>query len=213
MRLPPLLFGLALSSTAIAANIQRNATLVEELLKKRGFRTQQLANSAGRPAVFAEFTRRSAGAKTVLLYIHMDGQPVIPAQWAMGRALWLRGDEEQSLVELERAVDLSPNYAVGHYTLSIVHSQTGDPHTAIRASDYSRQLSPFDPLLFAMLASRALALMRLGQFEEATNWSVSAASRPNAHVHVRAIAAHCLAAAGRLDDARTAQVLSTSGSR
>ncbi|MGH8264168.1 MAG: M20/M25/M40 family metallo-hydrolase [Steroidobacterales bacterium] len=67
---------------ASAANIQRNAALVEELLRKRGFRTQQLTNPADRPAVFAELPRRTAGAKTVLLYIHMDGQPVIAAQWA-----------------------------------------------------------------------------------------------------------------------------------
>jgi hypothetical protein len=64
-------------------------------------------------------------------------------------------------------------------------------------------LSPFDPLLFAMLATRAIALLRLGQFEEAANWAVSGASRPNAHVHVQAIAVHCLAAADRLDEART----------
>jgi DNA-binding SARP family transcriptional activator len=125
------------------------------------------------------------------------------AHWAMGRALWLRGDQDQSLVELERTVDLSPNFAVGHYTLAFVHSQSGDANAAVRASDHSRQLSPFDPLLFAMLASRALALLRLGQLEEAANWAVSGASRPNAHVHVQAIAVHCLAAADRVDEART----------
>jgi tetratricopeptide (TPR) repeat protein len=125
------------------------------------------------------------------------------AHWAMGRALWLRGDQDQSLVELERTVDLSPNFAVGHYTLAFVHSQSGDANAAVRAADHSRQLSPFDPLLFAMLATRALALMRLGQLEEAANWALSGASRPNAHVHVQAIAVHCLAAADRVDEART----------
>ena len=49
------------------------------------------------------------------------------AHWAMGRALWLRGDQDQSITELERAVDLSPNFATGHYTLAFVHSQSGDP--------------------------------------------------------------------------------------
>ena len=119
----------------------------------------------------------------------------------MGRALWLRGRQEQSLVELEKAVDLSPNFAVGHYTLAFVHSQSGDPEAAIGFSDHSRHLSPFDPLMFGMLAARAMALVRLGRYEEAADWAVKAAARPNAHVHILMIAANCLALAGRLDEA------------
>lgn len=125
------------------------------------------------------------------------------AHWAMGRALWLRGRQDQSLVELEQAVDLSPNFALGHYTLAFVHSQGGDPRAAVKFSDYSRQLSPFDPLLFGMLGARAMALVRLQQFDEAAEWGVKAASRPNAHVHIQAIAAYTLALAGRIDEART----------
>ena len=53
--------------------------------------------------------------------------------------------------ELERAVDLSPNFALGHYSLSFVHSQSGDPQVAIASADHSLRLSPFDPLLFGML--------------------------------------------------------------
>ena len=73
---------------------------------------------------------------------------------------------------------------------------------AIDSADRSRRLSPFDPLLFAMLATNALAHVRLGQFEEAASWALKAAARPNAHTHVMAIAMHCLAAAGRINEAR-----------
>ncbi|WP_167480694.1 tetratricopeptide repeat protein [Mesorhizobium waimense] len=124
------------------------------------------------------------------------------AHWAMGRALWLRGEKDGSLLELERAVDLSPNFALGHYALSFVQSQSGDPKAAIGASDHSRHLSPFDPLLFGMLGSRAMALARLGQFDEAAEWALKAAARPNAHTIILSIAAHCLALAGRQDEAR-----------
>jgi DNA-binding SARP family transcriptional activator len=124
------------------------------------------------------------------------------AHWAMGRALWLRGQDDQSVVELERAIDLSPNFALGHYMLAFVNSQTGDAKAAISSSDYSRRLSPFDPLLFGMLGARAMALVRLGRFEEAAGWAVKAASRPNAHPHILAIAAYSLALAGSLDQAR-----------
>ena len=125
------------------------------------------------------------------------------AHWAMGRALWLRGAHDDSILELQRCIELSPNFALGHYTLGFVHSQSGDPRAAIEASNYSRQLSPFDPLQFAMLASRGLAHVRLGELEEAADWAVRATARPNAHVHILAIAAACLALANRHDEART----------
>lgn len=124
------------------------------------------------------------------------------AHWAMGRALWLRGRQDQSIIELERAIDLSPNFALGHYTLAFVHSQGGDPQAAIKSSDYSRLLSPFDPLLFGMLGARAMALVRLKRFDEAADWAVKAAARPNAHAHILAIAAYTLALAGRPAEAR-----------
>ena len=125
------------------------------------------------------------------------------AHWAMGRALWLNARQDESMIELEKAVELSPNFAVGHYTLAFVQSQAGDARAAIRASDHSRHLSPFDPLMFAMLGARAMALVRLGRFEEAAEWGMKAAARPNAHAHIYAIAAYSLALAGRVEDARS----------
>lgn len=124
------------------------------------------------------------------------------AHWAMGRALWLRGSQEQSLLEIEESLSLSPNFALGHYTLGFVHSQSGDAQVAIASADHSRHLSPFDPLQFAMLATRAIALLRLGQYAAAADWATKAAARPNAHAHILAIAANCFAAAGRLNEAR-----------
>jgi hypothetical protein len=47
-----------------------------------------------------------------------------------------------------------------------------------------------------------MALVRLKRFEEAAEWGVKGAARPNAHAHILAIAAFSLALAGRLDDAR-----------
>jgi DNA-binding SARP family transcriptional activator len=123
------------------------------------------------------------------------------AHWAMGRALWLRGGLEQSLAELEKAVDLSPNFALGHYTLAFVHAQAGDPRAAVTFSDHSRSLSPFDPLLFGMLGARAMALVRQERFDEAAEWAIRAAARPNAHPHILAIAVYALALAGRRDEA------------
>ena len=119
------------------------------------------------------------------------------AHWAMGRALWLHGRQPEAVVELEHAIDLSPNFALGHYALAFVHAQGGDAEAGVGFSDQSRHLSPFDPMLCAMFAARAMALVRLQRFEEAADWGARAATRPNAHEHIRAIAALCQALADR----------------
>ncbi len=63
-------------------DIQRNATFLEQAFAKRGFKVRRLDNPAKRPAVFAELAGAGANARTVLLYAHFDGQPVIPENWA-----------------------------------------------------------------------------------------------------------------------------------
>jgi len=125
------------------------------------------------------------------------------AHWAMGRALWLKGSHDEAVGELQQTVNISPNFALGHYALAFVHSQSGDPRAAIEAADHSRLLSPFDPLLFGMLGSKAMAHVRLGQFDEAAAWSAKAAMQPNAHILILAIAAFCHVLAGRIEEART----------
>jgi DNA-binding SARP family transcriptional activator/TolB-like protein len=123
------------------------------------------------------------------------------AHWALGRAMWLQARTDEAIRELHSAIELSPNYSMGHYTLAWFHCQAGDPEAAIRGADLARALSPMDPLLFGMLASRALALLRLGRYDEAADWGVRSAARPNAHVHIHAVAMFCLALAGRVKEA------------
>ncbi|MGH8240909.1 MAG: M20/M25/M40 family metallo-hydrolase, partial [Steroidobacteraceae bacterium] len=64
------------------ADIQRNATFLEQAFAKRGFKVRRLDNPAGRPAVLAEFAGAGPQARTVLLYAHFDGQPVIAENWS-----------------------------------------------------------------------------------------------------------------------------------
>ncbi|TFZ05401.1 transcriptional regulator [Ramlibacter henchirensis] len=123
------------------------------------------------------------------------------SHWALGRAMWLKDRQDDALRELREAIELSPNFALGHYTLAFVHMQSGDAQAAIDEADHARALSPLDPLLFGMLASRAIALLRLGRYDEAAEWGARSAARPNAHVHIRAIAMFCLALAGRTREA------------
>jgi acetylornithine deacetylase/succinyl-diaminopimelate desuccinylase-like protein len=57
-----------------------NANWLQKQFEQRGFTVQQIAND-GKPLVIG--SRPSTGArKTVLFYLHYDGQPVVPSQWA-----------------------------------------------------------------------------------------------------------------------------------
>jgi hypothetical protein len=47
-----------------------------------------------------------------------------------------------------------------------------------------------------------MAHVRLGQFDDAAAWSVKAATQPNAHILILAIAAFCHVLAGRIEEAR-----------
>lgn len=73
---------LSLPNDAIAPeDIRKNVDWAEQAFRKRGFTTRQLANN-GKPMLYAELPNADAARKTVLFYMHLDGQPVIPAQWA-----------------------------------------------------------------------------------------------------------------------------------
>lgn len=69
------------NDAANPADIVKNVEWLEGAFRKRGFTTQQLPNN-GKPLVYGEYPRKVAGAKTVLFYMHLDGQPVTPENWA-----------------------------------------------------------------------------------------------------------------------------------
>ena len=125
------------------------------------------------------------------------------AHWAMGRALWLRGQPDESISELERSIDLSPNFALGHYNLSFVHSHCRGRPTRPSARPTTRATSARSTRCCSACSARApWRSSACGRFEEAASWAVKAAARPNAFPHIHAIAACCLALAGSLEQAR-----------
>src|SRR5882757_3552904 len=64
-----------------APALQRNAALLQEMMKRRGLDTALWQTSGGVPVVFGE--KRVPGAThTILFYIHYDGQPVDPKRWS-----------------------------------------------------------------------------------------------------------------------------------
>jgi acetylornithine deacetylase/succinyl-diaminopimelate desuccinylase-like protein len=75
---------LALPNVAAVSvdDLRRNADLLQEMLRRRGFETRILtAGAASRPAVYGEL--RVPGAdRTVVFYAHYDGQPARPEGWS-----------------------------------------------------------------------------------------------------------------------------------
>ncbi|NIM69513.1 MAG: M20/M25/M40 family metallo-hydrolase [Xanthomonadales bacterium] len=63
------------------AHIRRNAEHIGDLLEAAGMEVRLLEVADANPAVFAQRLVPGA-ARTVMIYIHYDGQPVNPADWA-----------------------------------------------------------------------------------------------------------------------------------
>jgi len=63
-----------------APALQRNAALLQEMMQKRGLDTALWQTSSGVPVVFGEKRVRGA-ARTILFYVHYDGQPVDAGHW------------------------------------------------------------------------------------------------------------------------------------
>jgi TolB-like protein len=120
--------------------------------------------------------------------------------FTMGRTYWLKGDLEGSLGWLERATSISPNYAQGIYARAWTETLSGRGLEGRANVDLAMRLSPLDPLYYAMLGTRALSHMVLGEDAEAASWAERAARSPGAHVLIAMIAAVAHALAG--DEAR-----------
>lgn len=103
------------------------------------------------------------------------------ANAAMGRIHILTGHPDDGLVWLDRSVDLSPNYAKGHYSrafLQVIRCQTPETRAGI---DLAIGLSPLDPLLAPMRTMKALSFGIDGDYATAADLAVLAARTAPSH--------------------------------
>jgi acetylornithine deacetylase/succinyl-diaminopimelate desuccinylase-like protein len=63
------------------ADVVANVEHLERAFQNRGFQTRRLDNH-GKPLLYAEWPKKLPGAKTVLYYAHLDGQPVVDREWS-----------------------------------------------------------------------------------------------------------------------------------
>lgn len=118
------------------------------------------------------------------------------ANYNMGRSHWLRQEVDAALPWLERATSISPSYAQGFYSRALMDTISGRSVAGFRAADLAIDLSPLDPLLYAMRATKALARLLEGEDAEAARLAEAAARTPGAHVVIAMIAAAAQTIAG-----------------
>ena len=133
----------------------------------------------------------------------LELDPLDPfANLTMGRSFWLSKDLDRAIPWLERATSISPSYAQALYSQAMIDTMSGRFAPGLANAGRAMQLSPLDPLLYAMRAAKALALMTGGDHAEAARWADAAARTPRAHIIIFMIAAAAHAIAGDLDRAR-----------
>lgn len=133
----------------------------------------------------------------------VDIDPLDPfVNFTMGRTYWLEGDLDRSLSWLERATSLSPNYAQGIYAQAWTEFMADTTASARQHVDLAMQLSPLDPLYYAMLSLRGLTHIAAGDDQTGAEWAERGARAPGAHALIAMIAAAAQALVGNHENAR-----------
>jgi TolB-like protein len=123
------------------------------------------------------------------------------ANLMLGRSLWLKGEVENSVPWVERAITLSPNYAQAIYSRAWTDMVLSQGESGQRNARTAIRLSPIDPLRYAMIAIDGFTETMLGDKPTGAALVDRAAREPRAHVMIAVMAAICQVWAG--DDERT----------
>ncbi len=135
--------------------------------------------------------------------IRLDDQD--PLSWAaLTRAYILRGEPEAAVAAADTAISLSPNFGTAHFGRAHALWHLGRPAEAILSHDTAMRLSPHDVGLWAYMASKAIALVMLEDFEAAIATGRKSQSQANAAVFSYLAEISALGHLGRSEEAREA---------
>ena len=139
---------------------------------------------------YAESRSREVEQARVLAHRAVETDRLDPfAHFNLARSFWLEGNLADSREWFDRVHELSPSFAQGVYNRGLVAVLDGDAAGAMGDLELAMQLSPLDPLLYAMVSSKALCLLETGDLAEASRVAERAALTPGAHQHIALIAA------------------------
>ena len=105
------------------------------------------------------------------------------AYLAIGRASIFSRRFDEALAAIERAIQLNPNFALAHMIQGHALWHIGQPAEGVAAIDRAIRISPNDQLMWVFLASKAIALVMLENYDEAIAVSKAAQQNPNAAIY------------------------------
>ena len=88
------------------------------------------------------------------------------AHVALGRVHTVHAQHDAAIANCDIAISITPSYANAHFGRAHSLWMSGRAEEAILSHDEAMRLSPRDPLMWAFMASKAIALIMLGRFEE-----------------------------------------------
>jgi tetratricopeptide (TPR) repeat protein len=119
----------------------------------------------------------------------------------VGRVLCFMHEFDEAIAYLEESVRINPSFAQAYFALGFALTVSGRAGDALAYLDRSVQLSPRDPHLSAVFATRAFAHLALGQYETAEWFARKSARIANANHRPLLMLAAILGVRGRIDDA------------
>ena len=108
--------------------------------------------------------------------IHLDDRNEY-AHWAFGISCWGLHKHDESIVALERAVELNPNCSLAYGSLGTAYGLVGRIDEAITHQQIAIRSNPRDPSIFFRFSGVALAHYLAGRYDTAIEWSERAINR------------------------------------
>ncbi len=146
----------------------------------------------------AEMARALDAGKTA---IRLDDNDSF-AHMSLGRVYTLHAQHEAAIAQCNIAISLTPSYATAYFGRAHSLWMSGHAEDAIASHDEAMRLSPRDPIMWAFMASKAIALIMLGRYQEALEWARKAQRQPNSPLWAFLPEVGALALLDRLDEAR-----------
>src|SRR5262249_4665650 len=121
------------------------------------------------------------------------------------RAWWslFMGEQESALAEAQKAIDLTPNFALAYFTLGTIRVFLGQFDQVADPFQRAMRLSPHEPVTFFFANFLALAEYHQGHYEEAAKIARMGVGVRPYHALYRTLAA-CYGQLDRAEEARAA---------
>ncbi|MFD1159010.1 LuxR C-terminal-related transcriptional regulator [Roseovarius aestuarii] len=126
------------------------------------------------------------------------------AHWAFGISGWGLNKHDESIVALERAVELNPNCSLAYGSLGTALGLVGRTEEAINNQQIAIRSNPRDPSIFFRFSGIALASYLSGEFDDAINWAGRAIHRMPRWYFAHLVLAASHVKLDRMDEAHAA---------